>query len=102
MARNSERFWASSDSRRDSSAGSRVSPATRMTPIAMANGTAEVGVERRSVASSRVSIAAITVAAEKVMDSPTLVTERTIASRAGGLGWMKSPSRLPPRPRAPG
>ena len=36
---------ASSDSRMDSSAGSRVSAAIRMTPMAIANGTAEVGVE---------------------------------------------------------
>ncbi len=35
------------------------------------------------MASSRVSIAAITVAAENVMDSPTLVTDVTIASFAG-------------------
>ncbi len=38
MARNSERLAASSDSRMDSSAGSSVSAAIRMTPMAMANG----------------------------------------------------------------
>ena len=37
--RNSERFMASSDSRMDSSAGSNVSAAIRVTPMAMANGT---------------------------------------------------------------
>ena len=54
------------------------------------------------MASSSVSIAAITVAAENVMDSPTLVTDLTIASLAGCLGWRKSPSRLPPSPLEPG
>ena len=38
MARKAARFKASRDSRMDSSAGSRVSPAIRMTPMAMANG----------------------------------------------------------------
>ncbi len=54
------------------------------------------------MASSSVSTAAITVAAEKVMDSPTLVTDLTMAFLAGGLGWIKSASRLPARPREPG
>ena len=36
------RFCASSDSRSDSRAGSRVSPATRITPSAMANGMARL------------------------------------------------------------
>ncbi len=36
--RNRERFMASSERRMDSSAGSRVSPAMRMTPMAIANG----------------------------------------------------------------
>ena len=38
IARNSERFMARSDSRMDSSAGSSVSAAIRMTPMAIANG----------------------------------------------------------------
>ncbi len=38
MARKSVRLAASSDSRIDSSAGSKVSPASRMTPMAIANG----------------------------------------------------------------
>ena len=38
MRRNAARFEASRESRMDSSAGSSVSPATRMTPMAMANG----------------------------------------------------------------
>ena len=38
MAWNSVRFIASSDSRIDSSAGSSVRPASRVTPIAIANG----------------------------------------------------------------
>ena len=40
MALNSDRFTASSDSRMDSSAGSKVSPASRMTTTAIANGQA--------------------------------------------------------------
>ena len=40
MALNSDRFTASSDSRMDSSAGSKVSPAIRMTTTAIANGQA--------------------------------------------------------------
>ena len=40
IERNSERFMASSDRRMDSSAGSRVSAASSVTAIAIANGTA--------------------------------------------------------------
>jgi hypothetical protein len=40
MLRNSERLMHSSDRRSDSSAGSRVSAASSVTPIAIANGQA--------------------------------------------------------------
>ena len=54
------------------------------------------------LASRSVSTAAITVAAENVIDSPTLVTDLTIASAAGRLAWIRSPSMLPWTLREPG
>ena len=58
--------------------------------------------QKVNVASSRVSTAAITVAAEKVIDSPTLVTDQMMDSRDAGLGWIRSRAMLPPTPREPG
>jgi hypothetical protein len=49
-----------------------------------------------------VSTAAITVAAEKVIDSPTLVTDQMTDSRAAGLGRIRSRAMLPPTPCEPG
>ncbi len=54
------------------------------------------------MASSRVSTAATTVAAENVIDSPTFVTDLTIASAAGRLAWTRSPRMLRGALREPG
>src|SRR5512142_3042372 len=65
-----------------SRAGSRVSPATSISPIAMASGAASTEYRLKEAAASD-SNAAIRTPAENVIVSHTRATENTIASRHG-------------------
>ena len=75
-----------------SSAGSRVSPAMSISPIAMASGAASPEY-RLKVAVASDSSAAMRMPAENVIVSPTRATESTIAS------WQPSPARISSRTR---
>ena len=75
-----------------SRAGSRVSPAMSISPIAMASGAASPEY-RLKVALASDSSAAMRMPAENVIVSPTRATESTIAS------WQPSPARISSRTR---
>ncbi len=75
-----------------SSAGSRVSPAISISPIAMASGAARPEYRLKEAVASD-SSAAMRMPAENVIVSPTRATPSTIAS------WQLSPARISSRTR---
>jgi hypothetical protein len=75
-----------------SSAGSRVSPATSISPMAMASGAASPEYRLKEAVASD-SSAAMRTPAENVIVSPTRPTENTIASRHGNPARISSRTR---------